>query len=488
MKVSFSELSLPQTGSLALCVGGDGSLCALGAQLDALTQGALTRAMKVEKFSGEAQSWLSIVAPAHTDLDRVILLGTGEASILDIENAGGVLAQKAESLALREVFVALADSEQAAHFAYGAQLGGYRFDKYRTLEALKARCVLETMTVATTDAEKAQQAYMPLDASAVGIALTRDLVWEPANVLTTEAFAELCQTLTPYGLEVEVIDSKQMAALGMGAMLGVGQGSMYETLMVVIKHNGGAQGQSPIAFLGKGVVFDSGGLSLKPNSSMNTMKEDMGGAGTVAGLMVTLAKRQAKVNAIGVLGLVENMPSDKAQRPSDVVTTMSGQTVEVMNTDAEGRLVLCDLLTYTQRTFKPRAMFDLATLTGAIITALGDEMSGIFSNHDELAAQVTRAGELEGELVWKMPLGDSFKRLLKSEIADMRNNGTKLGVGGSSVAAQFLHNFIENDTPWVHLDIAGTAWRSDNLPTKPKGATGFGLRLLDRLVKEQFED
>ncbi len=488
MKVSFSELSLPQTGSLALCVASDGALCSLGAQLDTLTQGALTRAMKVEQFSGEAQSWLSIVAPAHTELDRVIVLGIGEGSLLDIENAAGLLAQQAERLALRDIFAALEGSEQAAHFAYGAQLGGYRFDKYRTVEALKARCVLETLTVGSADVATAQAAHLPLDAAAIGVALTRDLVWEPANVLTTEAFATLCKNLAPYGLEVEVVDSVQMKALGMGALLGVGQGSMYESLMVVMKYNGSANDDAPVAFLGKGVVFDSGGLSLKPNESMNTMKEDMGGAGTVTGLMVTLAKRQAKVNAVGVLGLVENMPSDKAQRPSDVVTTMSGQTVEVMNTDAEGRLVLCDLMTYTQRTFKPRAMFDLATLTGAIIIALGEEIAGIFSNNDELAAQVAKAAELEGEPVWRMPMGDSFKRLLKSEIADMRNNGNKLRIGGSSVAAQFLNNFIENDTPWVHLDIAGTAWRSANAPTKPKGATGFGLRLLDRLVKEQFED
>ena len=487
MKIHFSSIALPNSGTLVVLVNDNAPLSEYAKQLDEKTQGALTRAIQVEQFSGKKNSLINIVAPANSELNRIIILGTGNGSDIDTQHAADALVKQIETYQLTTITVLAEQEQQAAQFAYGLQLSNYRFDKYRTRSELQAKYLLTEAHLLTTNPEQAQALYAPLEAVAEGITITRDLVWEPANVVYPESFAEFCQKLAPYGLEIDVINSQQMAELGMGALLGVGQGSMHESLMVILKYNGANNDEAPVAFLGKGVTFDSGGLSLKPNSSMNTMKEDMGGAATVTGLMVALAKRQANVNAIGVLGLVENMPSDKAQRPSDVVTSMSGQTIEVMNTDAEGRLVLCDLMTYTQRTFKPKAMFDLATLTGAVLIALGEEIAGIFSNDDALSAQITAAGETEQEPVWRLPMGGQFDRLLNSEIADMRNNGNKLRIGGSSVAAQFLYRFIENETPWVHIDIAGTAWTGEGLPNKPKGATGFGVRLLDRLVKEQFE-
>ncbi len=487
MQIVFSQLTLPQTGSVVFLVPQSGQLSPLAQQLDTQTQGALTRAMQVEHFHGATQSFVSIVAPAQTKLDRILLLGSGAETALDVESAADTLAGLVEILSLTRVYAAIEDADAAAHFAFGAELSGYRFDKYRTRPELQVKSVLREIELGCADPQAAQQAHMPLDALATGVNITRDLIWEPANTLFTESYAEFCQSLSQYGLEIEIVNSEKMRQLGMGALLGVGQGSVHESLLVTLKYNGTDSDDAPLAFLGKGVMFDSGGLSLKSNANMNTMKEDMGGAATVTGLMIALAKRQAKVNAVGVLGLVENMPDGKAQRPSDVVTTMSGQTVEIMSTDAEGRLVLCDLLTYTQRVFKPRAMFDLATLTSAIVIALGEEIAGIFSNNDELVASLSHASELEGEPVWRMPMGPYFDKLLRSTIADTRNNGNKPRIGGSGVAAQFLHRFIENDTPWVHIDIAGAVWSEQGLPTKPKGPTGFGVRLLDRMLKEHFE-
>lgn len=487
MKVQFSPLALPTQGTVIFLMAQDAPLSTLAQKLDDQTQGALSRAMRVEQFTGKKNTLVNLVAPAHTELDRVILLGVESQAETDVQQSADTLVSYVETFNLTDIHAIAETDSQAAHFAYGLQLSHYRFDKYRTRAELQAKCVLETLTVATDDPKAAQALYLPLEAVAEGVKVTRDLIWEPANVVYPESFAQFCICLKEHDLEVEVVNSHQMGELGMTSLLGVGQGSKHESLMVILKYTGAQDSDEPIAFLGKGVTFDSGGLSLKPNASMNTMKEDMGGAATVTGLMVALAKRKANVNAIGVLGLVENMPSDKAQRPSDVVTSMSGQTIEVMNTDAEGRLVLCDLMTYTQRTFKPKAMFDLATLTGAVLVALGEEIAGIFSNNDELVEKITAAGEAEQEYVWRLPLGGQFDRLLRSEIADMRNDGNKPRIGGSSVAGQFLSRFIENDTPWVHIDIAGTAWTKEGQPNKPKGATGYGVRLLDRLVKEQFE-
>jgi len=318
-----------------------------------------------------------------------------------------------------------------------------------------------------------------------GVYLTRDVVTEPPNVLYPETLAARCKELEELGVVVEILNEKKMAKLGMGALLGVGQGSVRESFLVTMRWDGGPKNKAPVAFVGKGVTFDTGGISLKPGPGMEEMKWDMGGSGTVLGLMKALAGRKAKVNAVGVVGLVENMPDGNAQRPGDVVTSMSGQTIEIHNTDAEGRLVLADALWYTQQEFKPQAMIDLATLTGAILIALGNEYAGLFSNDDTLSAQLISAGQASGEPVWRMPLGDAYDKLLNSDCADMKNIGGRNA--GSITAAQFLQRFVK-DTTWAHLDIAGMAWSSKDRPTVPKGATGYGVRLLDRFVSDVYEN
>jgi leucyl aminopeptidase len=320
-----------------------------------------------------------------------------------------------------------------------------------------------------------------------GVVRARDLVSEPANVLSPEAFADACRTLgEQLGIEVEVLGPAAMAELGMNALLAVGQGSTRESRLVVMRWTGGAAGQPPVALVGKGVCFDSGGLSLKPAGGMEEMKWDMGGAGAVFGAMAALAGRKAKANIVGVLGLSENMPSGHAQRPGDVITAMSGLTIEVVNTDAEGRLLLADVLHYTKDRFAPRLMIDLATLTGAIVVALGHEQAGLFSTDDTLAEQIGAAGIATGEKVWRMPLGEDYSKHIKSDIADIKNVG-RARQAGASAGAVFLERFV-GDVPWAHLDIAGVAWSSRDLPLAGKGATGFGVRLLDRLIADHCED
>ncbi|MGA9865995.1 MAG: leucyl aminopeptidase, partial [Acetobacteraceae bacterium] len=375
------------------------------------------------------------------------------------------------------------DPAQAAHVALGAVLRAYRFDRYRTKEKPEDKQRLARLSVLAADRAKAEAAFVPLKAVASGVFLSRDLVSEPPNVLTPAEMAERCRKLSDLGVEVEVLGPQEMRRLGFGALLGVAQGSVNEPRMVVMRWNGANKGK-PVAFVGKGVTFDTGGISIKPAGGMEDMKWDMAGAGTVIGLMAALAGRHAKADVVGLVGLVENMPSGTAQRPGDVVKSYSGQTIEVINTDAEGRLVLADVLWYCQEKFDPQFMVNLATLTGAIIVALGHEHAGMFSNDDALAERLIAAGQASGEKVWRMPLGDAYDRLIKSEIADMKNVGGR--PGGSITAAQFVQRFV-NSKPWAHLDIAGTAWSTKDAACVPKGATAFGVRLLDRLVAEHYE-
>jgi leucyl aminopeptidase len=341
--------------------------------------------------------------------------------------------------------------------------------------------------VCAADLKAAKAAYVPLKAVAEGVAFTRDLVSEPANILYPAEFAKRVKALSKLGLEIEVLGEAEMAKLGMGSLLGVGQGSRRESQLVVIQWKGAKDKQAQsVAFVGKGVCFDTGGISIKPADGMEDMKWDMAGAGAVAGLMYALAARKAKVNAVGILGLVENMPDGNAQRPGDVVTSMSGQTIEVINTDAEGRLVLADALWYCQDRFKPRFMVDLATLTGAIIISLGNDYAGLFSNNDDLAGALLKASSGEGENLWRMPLPAQYDRMLDTLAADMKNIGGR--PGGSITAALFLQRFV-NGLPWAHLDIASTAWKKPStLATIPDGASGFGVRLLNRLVADGYED
>jgi leucyl aminopeptidase len=350
----------------------------------------------------------------------------------------------------------------------------------------KQKPTLNELTIVGAPPEAAgvwQKRWQPVYDGAV---FTRELVTEPANIIYPETFVERAQaTLSGTGIEVEVLDGEAMAKLGMGALLGVAQGSVRNPRLLVMRWNGGEQGEAPVAFVGKGVTFDTGGISIKPAAGMESMKWDMGGAGAVVGGMVALAKRKAKANIIGVCGLVENMPDGNAQRPGDVVTSMSGQTIEVINTDAEGRLVLADAITYVQRTYKPKIIIDLATLTGAIVISLGHEFGGLFTMDDDLASKLLEAGQSSGDKVWRQPMADSFDKLIDSQIADMKNVGPR--EGGSITAAQFIHRFVENGTRWAHLDIAGMAWSDKANTTYEKGATGFGVRLIDRFVEASVE-
>lgn len=374
----------------------------------------------------------------------------------------------------------------AAEIAAGARLRAYRFDKYRTTQKEDEKPRLRSIAVATADPKAAEAAFEPLDKVVDGVYFTRDLVTEPANVMTPRAFVEQLKDLAGLGIDVEILDRDRMAELGMNALLGVAQGSANEPYLAIMRWAGAEDDTAaPVAFVGKGVCFDSGGISIKPAQGMELMKWDMGGAAVVSGLMKALAGRKAAVNAIGVVGLVENMPSATAQRPGDVVKSLSGQTIEVINTDAEGRLVLADALTYTIDRFKPREIIDLATLTGAIMVALGSYRAGLFSNDDGLSESISQAGDAVGEQVWRMPLGDRYDKDISSDIADMKNVG-KGREAGSITAAQFLQRFVK-DTPWAHLDIAGVTWTKENDTLVPKGGTGFGVRLLDRVVRERYE-
>ncbi len=340
--------------------------------------------------------------------------------------------------------------------------------------------------MASADVAAAKKAYQALDAVADGVTLARDLVNEPPNVLYPAEFARRAKALVKLGVKVEVLGEAEMKRQGFGALLGVGQGSARESQLVVMQWLGGKKKSEPVAFVGKGVCFDSGGLSLKPGSGMMGMKGDMGGAAAVTGTMMALATRKARVNAVGVIGLVENMPGGDAIRPDDVLTSLSGQTIEVLNTDAEGRLVLADALTYTQRRFKPKFVIDLATLTGAIVQTLGFEHAGVFSNNDRLAERLSEAGRDTGERVWRLPLDPAYDKMIRSKIADVKNIGG--ANSGSITAAQFLKRFIENGTVWAHLDIAGVAWQDgEHKPMIPSWGTGWGVNLLNQLVREHYE-
>ncbi|MBT4463515.1 MAG: leucyl aminopeptidase, partial [Rhodospirillaceae bacterium] len=380
----------------------------------------------------------------------------------------------------------MSPARMAAEVAYGGRLASYRFDKYRTKARRHNKPTLKTVKVLSSGTAQARKLYRDMDKVADGVFFTRDLVSEPSNVLYPETLAAEAKKLAKLGVKVEVLGEARMRKLGMGALLGVGQGSVHEPKLVVMQWNGAPKSkEKPIAFVGKGVTFDTGGISIKPSGGMEDMKWDMAGSGVVIGLMKALAGRKAKVNAVAVVGLVENMPGGNAQRPGDIVTSMSGQTIEVLNTDAEGRLVLADALWYTKERFKPKFMVNLATLTGAIIVCLGNERAGLFSNNDVLSKRLSDAGDAVSEQLWRFPMGDVYDKMINCDIADMKNISGGRGAG-SITAAQFLKRFV-GTTPWAHLDIAGVTWSNKAKPTVPKGGTAFGVRLLDRMVKDYYE-
>ncbi|MGH7068788.1 MAG: leucyl aminopeptidase [Acetobacteraceae bacterium] len=490
LEITFARPQLPRSGGLGLLLGEGESAAGIRQVAEEASNGVLERALKAAEFTAKKGESVTLLAPI-AGLSRIVVVGLGkneERTRLGVEEAG---ATAASLLARDEAAVLGADllsPELAAAAAHGATLRSYRFDRYRTKEKPDEKPRLKKLALLTTEPATARDAYAPMRAVAEGVFLTRDLVSEPPNVLNPAELAERCKPLEKIGVQLEVLGPKELRKLGFGAMLGVAQGSTNEPRMVVMEWrgaHGARRKRKPVAFIGKGVTFDTGGISIKPASGMENMKWDMAGAGTVVGLISALAARKARTDAVGLVGLVENMPSGTAQRPGDVVKTASGQTVEVINTDAEGRLVLADVLWYCQHRFDPQCMIDLATLTGAIIVGLGHEHAGLFSNDDRLAEKLGQAGRDTGELVWRMPLAEVYDKRLRSDIADMKNVTDR--PGSSITAAQFLQRFV-NGKPWAHLDIAGTAWLTKDASLAPKGASAFGVRLLDRLVADHFEE
>ena len=500
MKIVFSGPGSAATGALVVGVLDGNTLTPSAKALNKKINRGLSRAIKASRFQGKTGQSLAVVTPAGTRLDRLLIVGLGKAKDVNEQSlcklGGRIYASLAASGSKAATILVdplegstLNPARIAAAIAEGAQLRSYRFGKYHTKSENDSKPTLTTLTLRCRGSAKAKAEFRARDKIVQGVFMTRDLVTEPPNVIYPDSLAKRCKELTKLGVKVEVLGEPKMRRLGMGALLGVGQGSIRESRLVVMRWNGkrGAKAKKdkPVCFVGKGITFDTGGISLKPSGGMEEMKYDMGGSGVVIGLMKALAGRKAKVNAVGVIALAENMPGSNAQRPSDVVTSMSGQTIEVLNTDAEGRLVLADALHYANTRFKPQFIVDLATLTGAIIVALGSEYAGLFSNNDKLSERLSDAGEEVGELVWRLPQGEVFDKMLKSDIADMKNISGGRGAG-SITAAQFLGRFV-GKTPWAHLDIAGVTWTKSDKPLSPKGATAFGVRLLNRLVADYYE-
>lgn len=475
-----TEILATFKGRIAIFVDGDAPGTVVAKRLDRLTRGALARFIASEACSklrpGEAVD-LAYPAGLAAEALQVIKLPR-RADQAQARKAGGAVGR---SLGALGCLIVAEGHPKAAEIAFGAALRAYDFADHKTGE----RKTLGEVIVMTNGPDATAAAYVDAAALAEGVFFTRDLVNEPSNVLTTHEFAERLKALRDLGLEVEVLEEEQLSHLGMRLLLGVGQGSESPSKVVVMQWKGGAEGVAPLALVGKGVVFDTGGISIKPAGGMEEMTMDMGGAGVVAGVMRALALRKAKANVVGLVGIVENMPDGRAQRPGDVVRSMKGDTVEVINTDAEGRLVLADVLWYTQERFNPAGIIDLATLTGAIIVALGHENTGVFSNDDTLCDAFLKAAAAEGEGAWRMPMGQGYDDRLKSRIADMMNIGGR--EGGAVTAAQFLKRFIKDGMPWIHLDIAGTALVKGDLPLSPKGATGWGVLALNRLIRDRFE-
>jgi len=497
LQITFSDAAKPaeapaQADATVIVITGPG----LPDTLEAGVRAAATAA----KFEPKAGRIFETFTQLSGRMTRLVLVGAqsangagsgagGEMNGSGAEAAGAALAARYLTGGVARMALdagqAKLTAPELASLLTGLALRSWRHDLYRTRLKDEQKASLKEIVVYGAPAGGAE-AWQDATALVAGVEFTRGLVTEPPNVVYPESFVARCEEkFAGTGAVVEVLDEAQMRALGMGALLGVSQGSEREARLLVIRWNGGADGEKPTVFVGKGVTFDSGGISLKPGAGMEDMKWDMGGAGAVAGAMLALALRKAKANVVGVCGLVENMPDGKAMRPGDVITTMSGQTVEVLNTDAEGRLVLCDALTWVQRNVEPARIVDLATLTGAMIVALGYEHGGLFSNNDELAGKLLAAGKASGDKLWRLPLSPAYDKLIDSPIADIKNVGPR--PAGSITAAQFLQRFVEKDTPWAHLDIAGMVWADKPGATWDKGATGYGVRLLDQFVRDTCE-
>jgi leucyl aminopeptidase len=490
--ISFVKLSAPERGTAVLLATGEGRFAESATGFSA----SVTRGMAAAEFKGGLLKALELIAPQESDLDRIVVVGVGKPGSLtghDWLKLGATAYAKAGKRD-QTIMLDLPDGvtpDQAATFAQGILLRAYEFDAYKTKkksedeeEDASGSDKAPKVKIAVSDPAAAKKAFAVAEAVAEGVILARNLVNEPANILGPLEFAARASELETLGVEIETLTEKDMKKLGMGAFLGVSQGSTRPPRIVIMRWNGGKAKEEPIAFIGKGVVFDTGGISIKPAAGMEDMKGDMGGAAAVTGLMHALAARKAKANVVGIIGLVENMPDANAQRPGDIVTSMSGQTIEVINTDAEGRLILCDMLWYCNDRFKPKFMINLATLTGAILVALGNHHAGLFSNNDELAARLSEAGEETQEKVWRMPLDKEYDKMIDSKFADMKNTGGRFA--GSITAAQFLQRFVK-DTPWAHLDVAGTAMGSPQTEINRSWGSGYGVRLLNELVRAHYE-
>ena len=493
VKVGFVPFSAPARGTLVVFCDDRLEFGPATAKMLGEAVGLVKRAAEINQFKGKSAAALDILAPEALKAKRLIVMGVGKLAEVkdnDFLKLGGAVAGKLGAgngpvTVFAELPGGAAKPTQAAAIASGIRLRAYKFDRYKTKKKEGEEGPLRAeVSLAVNDTAAARKAFAPSAQVVDGVIVARDLVNEPPNVLFPVEFARRASQLRKLGVGVEVLDVNAMKKLGMGALLGVAQGSARPGRTVIMRWNGGKRGDQPLAFVGKGVCFDTGGISIKPSGSMEDMKGDMGGAACVVGLMHALAARKAKVNAVGAIGLVENMPDGNAQRPGDIVTSMSGQTIEIINTDAEGRLVLADVLWYVAKKFKPKFMVDLATLTAAIMVALGTEYAGLFSNNDELAERLSKAGLATGERVWRMPLGPEYDKQIDSQFADMKNTGNRNG--GSITAAQFLQRFVDG-TAWAHLDIAGTAMGAPKTEINQSWGSGFGVRLLDRLVADYYE-
>lgn len=489
MQIDLSSAAPAPSAAIAFLVAKDGLTRLATGLIDAAGLDLVKAAARASRFEGETASVVETFVAETAGVRRVLLIGLGAGGETDFERAGGALTARLLTSGVESVSVDFASADAtpkaAARFAAAAAQRSWRHDVYRTKMSEKAKPTLKSVVLHGAP-DGTDAAWSTHKALTEGLELTRTLVAEPPNVIYPETFvAKVLAEVEGLGLEVTVLGEAEMRELGMGALLGVSQGSAKEAQLLALKWSGAGAGDPDLALVGKGVTFDTGGISLKPGPGMEDMKWDMGGAGAVVGAMKALALRNANANVIGVVGLVENMPDGDAIRPGDILTSMSGQTIEILNTDAEGRLVLCDAITWVQRTHRPKTIIDLATLTGAIIISLGNEHAGCFANDDTLADQLLAAGKASGDHLWRFPLSDAYNKLIDSPIADMKNVGPR--GGGSITAAQFIQRFVETGVKWAHLDIAGMVWADKPGATFDKGATGFGVRLLDRFVADNFE-
>ena len=501
IQISFSSKFPAKTDALVLPVFEGDKTISADSDMPKSIQDFVTSAFKnAQGFSGKKGESLTTSLPGKSDYTLAVLVGCGKPADLTEQSAeiiGGHAYAALKKTKVKKACLSgtLFEAQKKkvkkttpetalAHIGVGLRLASYRFEQYKT--KTEKNKTLQSVTLSAAYASKAKKLWQAQNPAIDGVFLARDLVNEPPNTLYPDAYAKrIKKELTPLGIKVEILDDKKMKSLGMGAILAVGQGSARKPRMVIMQWNGaGKSGKKtqPIGFVGKGVTFDTGGISIKPAGGMDEMKMDMGGSAAVCGAMKAAALGKAKEHVVGIIGLAENMPSDNAYRPGDIIKSYAGKTVEVLNTDAEGRLVLADALTYIQKKYKPRMIVDLATLTGAMMVALGHEYCGTFANDDDLWSKMERASEETGEKLWRMPLDEVWKKEMESDVADLRNLGAVSRFAGACTAAGFLEHFIENDTPWAHMDIAGTAWRKSTKPTSPKYGTGFGVRVLNHLI------